>query len=119
MSKRVPDAIIDAMLTAARGTTIHLCSADPVNYAGIAAVQLGSQALAGSHTLNDGDTNGRKNTTPQQTGFTPSVAGTATHVVESDGASEIRKQTTCTPQAVTDGIPIDIPAYDHEIGDAT
>lgn len=119
MGKRVPDAIIDAMLTAARGTTIHLCNAEPANYAGIAAVELGSQAIVGSHSLADGDTSGRKDTTPAQVGFTPATAGTANHIVESDGASQITKITTCTPQAVTDGIPIDIPAYDHEIGDAT
>lgn len=119
MGKALSDAILDAQLSAADGTSIHVCSAEPANYAGIAAVMLAEQAISGSHTKANGDVSGRKNTTPAQTGVSISNNGTANHVVESNGTDTIKRVTTCDAQALTAGGTVDVPAYDHEVGDPT
>lgn len=118
MAKVIPDAIIDLMLAQAEGTNIHVCSAEPANYAGIAAVQLATASISGSYTKANGDTSGRKNTVPAQTAVSISVSGTATHVVISNGSSTMYLVTTCTSQALTSGGTVDIAAFDHEIADA-
>lgn len=118
MGKVIPDAIIDLMLAEAEGTNIHVCSAEPANYAGIAAVMLAQQSISGSYTKANGDTSGRKNTVPAQTGVTITNSGMATHVVISNGSSTMYLVTTCTSQALTSGGTVDIAAFDHEIADA-
>lgn len=118
MGKVIPDAIIDLMLAEAEGTNIHVCYAEPANYAGIAAVMLAQQSISGSYTKANGDTSGRKNTVPAQTGVTITNSGMATHVVISNGSSTMYLVTTCTSQALTSGGTVDIAAFDHEIADA-
>lgn len=118
MAKLIPDAIIDLMLAQAEGTNIHVCSAEPANYAGIAAVELASAAIAGSYSKANGDTSGRKNTLPAQTGLSIDATGTATHIVVSNGADTMHLVTTCTSQALTSGGTVDIGSFDHEISDA-
>ena len=115
MGKSVPDAIIDLMLAEAEGTTIHICSAEPATYAGIAAVELASAAISGSYTKAAGDVSGRKNTLPAQTGISIGATGTATHVVVSNGADTLKLVTTCTSQALTSGGTVDTSAFAHEI----
>ena len=117
MGKSIPDAIIDLMLAEAESTQIHVCSAEPANFAGIAAVELAEAAISGSYSKANGDTSGRKNTTPAQSAISISASGTATHVVESNGTDTMLKVTTCTSQALTSGGTVDVPVYAHEIGD--
>lgn len=119
MAKSIPDAIIDLMLAEAEGTRIHLCSAQPANYAGIAAVELAAANISGSYTKADGDTSGRKNTLPAQTGIPISTSGDADHVVVSNGSDTMYLVTTCTSQSLTSGGTVDTNAFDHEIGDAS
>jgi hypothetical protein len=119
MGKSVPDAIIDLMLAEAESTQIHVCSAEPANYAGISAVELAGATISGSYIKANGDTSGRKNTLPAQTGISISSSGTATHVVVSNNSSTMYLVTTCTSQALTSGGTVDTPAFDHEIADAT
>jgi hypothetical protein len=119
MAKAIPDAILDAMLNASEGTHITICSAEPANYAGIAAVTLAGQAISGSITAADGDTNGRKNTYPAQTGISISASGTATHVVTHNNSTTMYIVTTCTSQALTSGGTVDTNAFDHELADPT
>lgn len=114
MGKSVPDAIIDLMLAEAEGTTIHICSAEPANYAGIAAVELAS-AISGSYAKAAGDTSGRKNTLPAQTGISIGATCTATHVVVSNGTDTLKLVTTCPSQALTSGGTVDTSAFAHEI----
>lgn len=117
MGKKVNHAVIDAQTALAAGTHIHVCSGEPANYAGIAAIELASAAISGSTTVANGDTSGRKRTTPAQSGVSITQSGTGNHIVESDGTSEIKKVTTFPATALTSGGTVDIAAYDHEIQD--
>ena len=120
MGKSVPDAAMDLMLAEVEGTALHVCSAEPANYAGIAAVMLAEKTSGlGTHVKGNGDTSGRKTTCPAQTAITISNTGTANHVVLSDGSSAIKRVTTCTAQALTAGGTVDTSAFKHEITDPT
>ena len=116
MAKFIPDSIIDLMLDQAAGTQIHVCSAQPTNYAGIAAVQLAT-AAAGSYTKANGDTSGRKNTQAGTTATPITATGTATHVAISNNSNTLYLVTTCTSQALTSGGTVDIGSFAHEISD--
>jgi hypothetical protein len=119
MAKSIPDTIIDNMLTQAQGTRLHVCSAQPANYAGIAAVELAQKAsMAGSYTKAAGDVSGRKNIVPAQTAMSITVSGTANHIVISNGSSIMYMVTTCTAQALTSGGTVDSSAFDHEVAAA-
>lgn len=118
MGKVIPDARIDLMLDQVEGTHIAVCSAEPANYAGIAAVQLAGQAISGSYAKANGDTSGRKTTAPAQTGVSIASSGTATHVVIHNNTDTMYLVTTVTSQALTSGGTVDIGAFDHEILDA-
>ena len=118
MAKNVPDGIIDLMLDQAEGTNIHICSAQPANYAGIAAVMLAQAVIVGAYTAAAGDVSGRKNTLPAQTGITITNSGTANHVVVSDGTSILYMITTCTSQALVAAGTVDTNAIAHEIQQA-
>lgn len=73
----------------------------------------------GDFTKGDGDTNGRKLTTLQQTGVSITNSGTAQHIALLDVAgTELLAVTTCTSQAVTSGNTATINAFDIEISDA-
>jgi hypothetical protein len=118
MAKSIPDAIIDLMLAQPEGTQIHVCSAEPANFAGIGAVQLAEAAISGSYVKANGDTSGRKNTLPAQTGVPIGSSGTATHVVISNNTDTMYLVTTSTSQGLTSGGTVDTNAFDHEIADA-
>lgn len=117
MGKAASDAFIDGGLDAiALCDEVFVCSAEPANYAGIAAVALVTgDAIVGSLSKANGDVSGRKLTVPQQADLNIDQSGTATHVVISDGTSIF--VTTCTSQALTAGGTVTIPAWDIEISD--
>ncbi len=119
MAKATPDAILDAMADAIRAavTTMYVCSAEPANFAGIAAVALADVAFAtGDMTKANGDTNGRKVTQAQKSAVPIDASGTATHVVLAS-ASVLLYVTTCTSQALTAGGTVTVPAWDIEVAD--
>lgn len=121
MGKACSDTHMDAMLdNIALATTLTVCSAEPANQAGIAAVALADVTLTagdgnGDYTIGDGDTNGRKLTVAQQADVDIDSSGTASHVVLDDGSSIY--VTTCTSQALTSGGTVTIPAWDIEVAD--
>lgn len=117
MAKAIPDAILDAMLGASEGTHLHVCSAEPANYAGISAVELAVTALSGAPTAAAGDTSGRKNTYGAESAIAIDTSGTATHVVTSNNTDTMYLVTTCTSQALTSGGTVDTNAWDHELAD--
>jgi len=123
MAKFLPDAALDLIGDYVDQSNImHLCSAQPANYAGIAAVSLASVAMTPNTdwTKADGDTSGRKVTTAAKNGVNVGTSGTGTHVVlASTGDSTLRAVTTCTSQAVTAGNQVNFPAWDIETGDPT
>lgn len=126
MAKFVPDAVIDDMLALfAEADTLYVCSTQPTNFAGIAAVALADVAVTpgvgnGDFTVSNGDTSGRKLTVAAQNSVEVDATGTAGHIVLADAAnSTLLHVTTCTSQSLTDGNTVNIPAYDIEILDVT
>lgn len=124
MAKACPDVTFDTMLAKiATGTRIVVCSGQPANYAGIAAVALADVVVTpgtgnGDFTIGDGDTNGRKVRMEIQSAIPIDSSGTATHISIDDG-STLLYVTTCTSLALTTGGDVTIPAWDVEIADPT
>lgn len=123
MTKFANDLIMDAALDflIAEAERIVVCSGYPASYAGVAAVTLADDAIAGGDiTKANGDTSGRKATIAQQANVPIDNSGTATHVaVVDDTGTRILLVTECTSQALTAGGTVTIPAFDEEIGDPT
>lgn len=122
MAKAAPDVTIDAELDfIALSTVMHICSAEPANYAGIAAVSLGSVVMAGGDfTKADAAGGGRQLTVGAKSGVSVTASGTATHIVLANSAgSSYRYATTCTSQALTAGNTANIPAWVITVGDPT
>ena len=124
MAKFTDDSVLDAALAkVATATRQTICSAQPANFAGIAAVMLADNVMTagignGDYTSANGDTSGRKLTVVAQSSVTVDTSGTATHICLDDGTT-LLQVTTCTSQALTAGNPANIPAYDIEFADVT
>src|SRR4030066_1775753 len=108
MAKATPDAVLDLILTGiALRDELWVCSGEPANYAGIAAVSLADVVLTpgdgnGDFVIAD-HTSGRKLTVAEQANIAIDVSGTATHIVLAVTASSTLKQATpCTSQALVD-----------------
>jgi hypothetical protein len=123
MGKFAPDIVLDAPADVIdQANIMYLCSAQPANYAGIAAVALADVAMTPNtdFTKADGDTNGRKVTVAAKNTVTVDTSGTGNHVVlASTGDSTLRYVTTSNSQAVTAGNTVNFPAWDIEIADPT
>lgn len=122
MAKWANDDVMDAALDViATATRMDICSAQPANFAGIAAVALADVTLDSSDfTLANGDTSGRKVTVAAQNGVLIDTSGTATHVALSRVSdSTLLLVTTCTSQALTanGSNTVNVPAFDDEIAD--
>jgi hypothetical protein len=122
MAKWSLDANMDAMLAEiAECTRLVVCSGQPANFAGIAAVALADVTLTagdgnGDYTIGDGDTNGRKVRVAQQADIDIDTSGNATHISLDDG-SVLKYVTTCTTQALVDTGTVTVPAWDVEVAD--
>ena len=121
MAKACSDAYMEAMLQLIdNADTLSVCSGQPANVAGIAAVLLAEVALTpgdgnGDFTIANGDTNGRKLTVAQQAAIAITASGDATHIVIDDGTNLYI--TTCTSQTLTSGGTVTVPAWDIEVAD--
>ena len=124
MAKSISNAVLDAACSKiATCTTLSVCSAEPANFAGIAAVTLAAVTLTagdgnGDYTIADGTTNGRKVTVAQQASISITASNTATHIALDDGAT-LQAVTTCTSQALTSGGTVTVPAFKFEFADPT
>lgn len=118
MAKWANDLFMDAALDYLAACTRQVvCSGQPANFAGIAAVALADVTIdAGDFTKANGDTSGRKVTVGQQATVPIDASGTATHIAYDDGAT-LRYVTTCTSQALTSGGTVTVPAHDIEVAD--
>ncbi|HTF86292.1 MAG TPA: hypothetical protein VL987_17035 [Cellvibrio sp.] len=122
MAKAIPDAVLDVLLDEiATGTRMVVCSGQPANFAGIAAVALADVTLTagdgnGDFTIANGDTSGRKLTVAQQSSVVIDASGDATHVSIDDGTN-LLAVTTCTTQSLTSGGTVTVPAFDIEVSD--
>ena len=122
MAKAIPDAILDAMLDAAEGDAVYVCSAQPTTYAEASSTyKLAGQTglTGGSFTAAAGDTSGRKTTLAAQSAVSITASGTATHVAITSGGTTLKRVTTCTSQALTSGGTVDIGAHKHELATPT
>jgi hypothetical protein len=124
MAKAAPDSTLDALLAEiATATRLVVCSGQPANFAGIAAVALADVTLTaglgnGDYTAANGDTNGRKVTIAQQASVPIDATGTANHIALDDG-TDLIYVTTCISQALTSGGTVTVPAWDIEVADPT
>jgi hypothetical protein len=125
MAKFLADPVFDAALAEmATSTRQVVTSAEPANFAGIAAVALADNVISAGlgggdwSAATNGDTSGRKVTMSAQNGVTVDSSGTATHVVYDDGAT-LQGGTTCTSQSLTAANTVNIPAHDLEFLDPT
>lgn len=124
MGKAAPNSTIDPLLIeVATASRLTVLSAEPANFAGIAAILLASVAVTpgdgnGDFVISDGDTNGRKIRVAAQTSISITASGTATHVALDDG-TDLIYVTTCTSQALTSGGTVTVPLWDVEVADPT
>ena len=122
MAKAAPDAFFDAAFDwLDLSTVMYACSAQPANFAGIAAVALADVVMTANtdYTKAD-DTSGRKVTVAAKTAVPIDTSGTATHIVlATSGDSTLRYVTTCTSQALVAGGTVDFPAWAIGIADPT
>ena len=124
MGKKVDDTVLDGAFNIIKNGAIRMvaCSAEPANYAGIAAVSLADVTVAsGDFTIANGDTSGRKVTVAAKSAVLIDTSGTATHIVLHDNASVMHYVTTCTSQALTanGSNTVNFPSWDIEIADPT
>jgi len=124
MAKQIANAVLDAAC-AKIATSTHqtVCSGEPANFAGIAAVTLAAKTVVagdgnGVYTIADGTTSGRKVTVAQQSAVPITATGTATHIAYDDGTT-LLAVTTCTSQALTSGGTVTVPAHKFEFADPT
>lgn len=120
MAKFTDDTVLDAALDKiATATRLVVTSAQPANFAGIAAVALADVVIdSGDFTKANGDTSGRKVTVAAQNGITVDASGSATHVCLDDGTNLLHV-TTVTSQALTSGNTVNVGAFDVEFADIT
>lgn len=108
------DGISDAGLNACRNgaTRATLCSAQPANYAGIAAVALGAATISSADFTApaDGSPSGRAMTFSGKAGVVPTADGTVNHIAFHNNADIMYAVTTVTSQAVTTSQTWDIPS---------
>lgn len=124
MGKAAPDTTLDTLLDEiATNDDLHVLTAEPANFAGIAAITLAEVALTagdggGDYTIANGDTNGRKVTVAQQADISIDQTGDADHISLDDGTT-LGFVTTCTSQTLTSGGTVTVPAFDIEVADPT
>lgn len=125
MAKFTDDTVLDAALAeVATAIRMSVTTAQPANYAGIAAVSLGNVAVSaglggsGFGAAANGDVSGRKTAVAAKSITSASASGNATHVTLETG-SVLKHVTTCTSQAVTSGNQINVPTFDIEFLDVT
>ena len=120
MGKYQEDLMLDAALDyiSTNAIDLYVCSAQPANYAGIAAVALTGAAVPSYQANQDGDASGRKLAVDEEADISITASDNATHVVLAS-ATVLLYVTTCTSQALTSGGTVTVPTWDIEIADAT
>jgi len=120
MAKKADNAFYDGSFDWLSTNMIRqtACSAEPANYAGIAAVALATATMAGGDfTKAAGDTSGRKVTMSAKSGVTIDESGTANHVVLHDNSAILGYVTTSDALVLTAGAgnTVNFPAWKIEI----
>ena len=115
MGKSVNDSVLDgASNVISTSTRMTLCSAEPANFAGIAAVALADAVMAGGDFTNaNGDVSGRKVTVAAKAAQAVDATGTGNHIALDDGTT-LLYVTTAADVAVTSGGTVDFPPWDRD-----
>lgn len=118
-SDSIKDAALQELINNAE--ILHICSSEPANYAGIAAVTLGNKTPPSLGAVADGVTNGRRTTVAAITDGSVTGTGTATHWVIADvtGTTLLASGTLSASQAVTNGNTFTLAAFDITFPDAS
>lgn len=115
---RIADAVLDAQLQHIIDNTDRqvIVSADPVNFAGVAAVTLAATAMiGGDFTLAAGLVSGRRLQIGAKTGITPTANGTGTHIVLVDDTnSRILLQVPIPNTVLSTSVNTDFAPWEHE-----
>lgn len=110
------DAVYDAACNKiATCTRVSACTAEPANFAGIAAVSVGNYTLTagagnGDWLVADGDTSGRKVSLTAQSGSNGSATGAASFLAFDDGTT-LLAVVAGSGQTVNSGSPWTIGAF--------
>ena len=100
------------------GTKLDICSAEPANFAGIAAVTLGNDTV-NTGAPEAGAVDGRRVIVPAITAGSVTATGTASHWALSDGTTNlIASGSLSSTQAVTSGNTFTLDAISITIRDA-
>lgn len=113
MAEFTADAVLDAALAKlATSTRMVITSAQPANFAGIAAVALADVTMTGGDYVNSDNVTGggRKVTVAAKSAVPVDATGTATHLCLDDGTTLLHVTTT-TSQGLTTGSTVNIPAW--------
>lgn len=125
MSKVITAAALDAALNYVKTNVerLVLCSAQPANYAGVAAVELADVAFGSADCTGPaaGDVSGRKMTFAAKAGVTVDASGTGKFVclVRDTATSLLLSVTSCADVAVDHAGTVDIGSHKIEIADPT
>lgn len=118
----IADAAFDAALgyIITNGTTLHLCSAEPATFGGVAAVTLANRTSVTVGAAANGAVSGRRVTVPATTGGTVTGTGTATHyaLVNTAGSILVAAGALASSQALTSGNTVATAAFDITFPDA-
>lgn len=107
-------------LTNATSTVLHICSAQPANYAGIAAVTLGNKTSPSVGSPGARTPNGRKVTIAAvTTGGSVTANGTAGFFAFADGTRLLAAGDLAATQVVTIGNTFTLAAIDVGMADPT
>ena len=117
----INDTVFDTglALITANADNLDICSAEPANYAGIAAVTLGTDTVTVG-AAGAGSPSGRKVTVPAITAGSVTGTGTAAFWALHDGTATLYASGPLTAtQGVTSGNSFTLDAIDITITDAT
>ena len=116
MAKFIASSAQDALLATVSGVTrMTFCSAQPANFAGIAAVQLAATTPTFTAAA-AGTPSGRSITTNAVSGVAITASGTVVAIAFDDGAT-LRFVDTCPSQAVTSGGTLSAAAFVINVSD--
>lgn len=112
LDSRVLDLGLNVLDTEA--TILHICSSEPANYAGIAAITLGNKAAVSIGAPGARAPSGRKVTVAAITDGTVTGTGTASHYAIADAGNTrlLAAGALAASQAVTNGNVFTLAAFD-------
>jgi hypothetical protein len=121
MTATIADSVFDAALNflETNGTVVHITSADPTNWAGLAAVTLGNETAC-TYTGPENGTSGRKTTLDAITDGDVTGTDTATHFAITNGSDAVYiVQELNASQGVTSGNKFTLTAVTIQLSDPT